>query len=92
MAARITVNGEIPEHGTLSRYRYRKCRCDECRQANTIARRIERTGDPTRGMRTSPHGARRRYISGCRCALCRRGNREYQKAYMARKRLEGKAW
>jgi hypothetical protein len=82
MAARLTKPGQTPDHGTLSRYRYHRCRCDDCRHANTIAKRVERTGDPTRGLRVAQHGTRTKYVKGCRCGLCKGANRTYQRDYM----------
>lgn len=41
------------------------------------------------GIRGSTHGTRRRYHNGCRCEECRAAQRNYQRAYNARKRVEG---
>lgn len=93
MAARITKPGDPPPpHGTYSRYNHWKCRCEDCRGANRIRKRIERTGDPTRGLKAAQHGSRRKYNTGCRCALCKEASRVYQREYMARKRAEGADW
>jgi hypothetical protein len=35
-----------------------------------------------------PHGQRSRYVSGCRCALCRKANRRYQRQRETKKRAE----
>ena len=32
----------------------------------------------------APHGERRRYGMGCRCAVCTRANTEYQREYRCR--------
>lgn len=91
MAARKTPPGAIPAHGTISRYRYHKCRCDDCRHANTISKRVERTGDPTAGMKTAQHGSRSKYVRGCRCGLCKSANRMYQRDMMRQRRADGRA-
>lgn len=85
MAARLT-HGVVPPHGTASRYRSRKCRCDECREAQKIALRIYRTGDPTRGARTAQHGTRYLYTRGCRCEPCIEAARAWAREYRERKR------
>jgi hypothetical protein len=93
MAARHTPPGELPKHGTVSRYRYHKCRCDDCRRANRLLKRRERhegQDGPEFGMKTAQHGTRSKYVRGCRCGLCKEANRIYQREKMAERRAEGK--
>ena len=93
MAARHTPPGEPPAHGTVSRYRYHKCRCDDCRRANRLQKRRERhNGEdgPEHGMKTAQHGTRSKYVSGgCRCGLCKEANRIYQREKMKERRALG---
>lgn len=64
-------------HG-ITGYR-RKCRCAECRKANTNAqnrRKAARLADPTAADRAG-HGKYTTYINyGCRCALCKQAQSE----------------
>ena len=64
------------EHGTVSQYTNRGCRCDECKAAVSEARRRTRQaglpeGDPR-------HGTGSGYSNyGCRCDLCKAAVRGY---------------
>lgn len=70
-------------HGTINRYQQR-CRCDECKQANTQHARMRRqTGEaPTHGTESGY----RNY--GCRCRPCTEAHSAAQRAYRARKRRQ----
>ncbi len=60
------------------------CRCDECREANTVLMRQYRQskGLPGKPRRKSAHGNRSKYVAGCRCEKCSKANREYQREWM----------
>lgn len=58
-----------PDHGTVTRYKYRGCRCDPCRAANTADVRVQRL----RRAEAEPpkHGESGYNNHGCRCGVCR---------------------
>lgn len=66
-------------HGTVNAYRKGRCRCVECRRANTdyfVARRKALSGLPLDDER---HGTVNGYVNWkCRCVECRRANTEYR--------------
>lgn len=64
-------------HGKHSTYKHHRCRCDECRAANTAyeRKRLERFRP-----HDAPHGTRKGYaVHGCRCNRCRQAYRLYMK-------------
>lgn len=73
------------EHGTVHGYSVHRCRCDDCRAANTAYHRDlaarKRAGLPVqdRGRKSADegHGTVRRYWRGCRCDECRTARRTY---------------
>lgn len=79
-------------HGRPSTYRNAryKCRCDECREANTLRYREERqrraerlAADPT----LAPHGVASTYTNWlCRCGPCSEANADRCREYSKRRR------
>lgn len=81
------------DHGTVTTYRYWKCRCSECCAANTRRCAQWRSGwreDPAdremRLLQQERHTGGARYNKGCRCDDCRAGVRERQRRSRERKR------
>lgn len=79
----VATEGDF-EHGTLSGYIYRMCRCRPCKAAKSeydTDRRIEalRTGFAGRS-----HGDATTYGLGCRCRQCVAGNSTRRAARKAR--------
>jgi hypothetical protein len=83
LAGRRVLAADDPRHGTLNGYTNLGCRCDRCRQANTIACRPRqeawrrRRGIMPRKLGRT-HGLRSTYNAGCRCEPCRGAEREYR--------------
>ena len=71
-----------PRHGTPSGYRYWGCRCDVCREGNSVRDR------ETRESVTVTEHNRRGYDLGCRCDVCR----DAKVAEDRRRRHESKEW
>jgi hypothetical protein len=73
------------EHGTVSTYVCRRCRCRPCRDAKSeydLDRRIEAQRTNFAGR---VHGTATTYGLGCRCRLCSAGNSERRRARKARR-------
>lgn len=87
--------GQKAPHGTASRYRKHKCRCEDCREAQRVVvaeYRLRKAGlggeVPPKRQRIAKHGTRSGYkkctdgTDGGKCEPCRTANREYQRVYM----------
>lgn len=65
-----TSKRPIP-HGTLSGFKFHRCRCPECKEANRVARaraKVRLRADP---IPEDAHGKRSTYVTrGCRCEAC----------------------
>ena len=96
-----TQFADIP-HGTIGGYNNYKCRCADCRKANTA--RCQRYRDANRdkvneyaakvrarlrGTEPPNHGTHHAYCNyGCRCSLCKEAQREYHRKRRATKLAE----
>jgi hypothetical protein len=71
------------QHGTESRYK--RCRCDACREAAAVERNRRRHEN---GIGPNAvHGKNSTYSNGCRCDECRQAHT----AYSRRRRVEKRA-
>lgn len=89
---------EEPAHGTISRYRRPwKCRCHECRAANSEVSRRYRAGlrgeELYAGLLTEPRSTPRKHVPsrgcynrGCREEECVEANRVYAREWGKAKR------
>ena len=96
-----TRNSKTPiNHGTITGYFNRKCRCDLCRIAATTYSRNKRQENLEKlDYSTIVHGTKHSYAQlGCRCQDCLKAMRDYQKQYemspeaRERARLRKKQW
>jgi hypothetical protein len=66
-------------HGTRHGYVTYRCRCDDCRRANTEYRREQRATARTAKPREDWHGKLSGYtLHKCRCPECRQVHADYQ--------------
>jgi hypothetical protein len=74
-------------HGTLSRYVNLHCRCQACREANTIHHRAYRAV-PVQLAKDDPrHGKASTYNNyACRCGECSLAKAEYERSRVRRTR------
>ena len=84
----------VYEHGTLASYTHGACRCEACRQANTVYHRELRQRLRARigtDAARVPHGTAGGYANhGCRCRACSRAHQEVMSlAYARRKAARG---
>lgn len=75
-------------HGSLYSYRYDKCRCDDCRAANSMYHRLLMARYSEEGGR-GKHGTAYRYDTGCRCDDCRRAHNSKSRETKRRRRVMG---
>jgi hypothetical protein len=74
-------------HGTYAGYNRHRCRCADCRTANTEYTRSARARLNRVPTKQIPHGTRNGYVNyGCRCIPCRQADRAYLREYRARRR------
>ena len=78
------------EHGTLASYTHGACRCEVCRQANTVYHRELRQRLRARigtDWARVPHGTAGGYANhGCRCRACSRAHQKVMSLAYARRR------
>ena len=77
-------------HGTLASYCHGACRCDACREANTVYHRERRKRLRARiGTADAqvPHGTAGGYANhGCRCHSCSKAHRQAMVSSYARRK------
>ena len=66
------------EHGTVSMYMGAKCRCGECKAANSAYSRQWRAA--RRGQQPPSHGYTSYVNYGCRCEVCSKAASEYNRS------------
>jgi hypothetical protein len=72
------IKRPFPEHGTAARYgRPYLCRCELCKEAMRAYR-----ARPAEGW---DHGTGRKYLSGCRCEVCRAAHNMHYRNYRKRR-------
>lgn len=71
-------------HGTRYRYVRYRCRCDQCRAANTAYMRIARKRFAQKGP--ARHGTDNGYRNyACRCDACTKAHTDNRRTYRRRK-------
>jgi len=65
-------------HGKISTYTQHGCRCDECRKAHTMWKKLYDCGLIQK--RERKHGTISKYNAGCRCQICKTACRDYTRA------------
>jgi hypothetical protein len=74
-------------HGRLSTYVNRRCRCDECRAANAAYKRRHKAAQALSPIPADIHGSINAYVNrDCHCQPCRNAWSAYMRAYRTRKR------
>lgn len=76
----------MPIHGKRSTYVNHRCRCDECRTANTTYQLRSNQKRSQRPHVEVPHGRGGYTNWGCRCEVCTEANRKACAEYQARRR------
>ena len=72
-------------HGTITGYTYHRCRCSECRAANTARAALGRRNRKHKQPPDTVHGTPGGYSNwGCRCEPCRLAERKKMQDYRAR--------
>jgi hypothetical protein len=79
----VSEQGDAFDHGTLSGYVYRKCRCDECRTNWAEYNADRRIAALRAGFAGAEHARRSTYLLGCRCQPCRQAEADYKRARKA---------
>lgn len=75
------------QHGTLSMYTNRGCRCDDCREAARVHQEKLRRSKGIKAREYATHGSVSYYRKrGCRCDLCREASAAAAREYRAKKR------
>jgi hypothetical protein len=74
MTRRTAIGGpDDPRHGTTNGYVNLRCRCERCRDANTVSQREQRARRVNAPFSQKPHGTKAGYQNwGCRCDDCTR--------------------
>ena len=86
--------GDISRFSCISRYLICRgarplyeCRCDDCREANSLRNRLRREAKKLVPFEDVPHGTLDAYMNyGCRCDECSARLREYSRARRAAKK------
>lgn len=70
----------LPDHGTMARYNFYRCRCERCRARNAI--RVDRQRQRHYPLPKDPddprHGTTSFYTNnGCRCGRCTQAMTDY---------------
>jgi hypothetical protein len=96
---RIQPGDGDARHGTANGYINHRCRCEPCSKAGTAyvgprvqawrrAHGVRPWAEYVASLPRRRHGTNSMYSGGCRCAECRETNRDYMRAWRARRALK----